>query len=64
MNPARANLHAFFTFTALRMFDVNDCVEMRTASVRHDKLSLFHDQKERNIRTEAWKPSVFRTDCR
>jgi hypothetical protein len=64
VNPARPDLHAFFAFTALRMFDVNDCVEMRTASVGHDKLNLFHDKKARNIRPEAWKPSVFRTDCR
>ena len=41
MNPARTDLHAFFTFTALRLLDRFNRVEMRTASVGHCRLSLF-----------------------
>ena len=35
VNPATANLHAFFAFAALRLLDGFDRIEMRTASVRH-----------------------------
>jgi hypothetical protein len=35
MNPVVANLHAFFAFAALRLFDRCDRGEMRTASLRH-----------------------------
>lgn len=35
MNPVVADLHAFFAFAALRLFDRCDRVEMRTASLRH-----------------------------
>jgi hypothetical protein len=41
MNPARTDLHAFFTFAALRLLDRFNRVEMRTASVGHCRLSLF-----------------------
>ncbi len=41
MNPARTDLHAFFTFAALRLLDRFNRVEMRTASVGHCSLSLF-----------------------
>ena len=41
MNPARTNLHAFFTLAALRLLDRFNRVEMRTASVGHCRLSLF-----------------------
>jgi hypothetical protein len=36
MHPVVARLHALFTFTAVRLFDGPDCVEMRTASGGHD----------------------------
>ena len=36
MNPVRTDLHAFFTFAALRLLDRFNRVEMRTASVGHD----------------------------
>jgi hypothetical protein len=36
MNPICADLYAFFAFTALRLLDRIDRVEMRTASVGHD----------------------------
>ena len=49
MHPARADLHAFFAFTALRMFDVSDCVEMRTASIGHHGMNLFHAATARNV---------------
>lgn len=35
MDPGRADLYALFTFQTLRMFDILDCVQMRTASVVH-----------------------------
>src|SRR5207249_1150960 len=41
MNPARTDLHAFFTFAALRLLDRFNRVEMRAASVRHYETSLF-----------------------
>ena len=41
MNPARTDLHAFFTFATLRLPDRFNRVEMRTASVGHCRLSLF-----------------------
>jgi hypothetical protein len=41
MNPARTDLHAFFTFAALRLLDRFNRVEMRTASVGHCRLNLF-----------------------
>src|SRR5436190_20061200 len=40
MNPARTDLHAFFTFAALRLLDRFNRVEMRTASVGHHRMSL------------------------
>jgi hypothetical protein len=40
MNPARTDLHAFFTFTALRLLDRFNRVEMRTASVGHNRTSV------------------------
>jgi hypothetical protein len=40
MNPARTDLHAFFTFAALRLLDRFNRVEMRAASVRHNRMSL------------------------
>jgi len=49
VNPARANLHAFFAFTALRMFDVNDRVEMRAPSIGHHGMNLFQAATARNV---------------
>jgi len=39
MHPVRADLYAFFTFTALRLFNRLDRVKMRAASVGHDLYS-------------------------
>jgi hypothetical protein len=40
MNPTRTDLHAFFTFAALRLLDRFNRVEMRTASVGHNRTSV------------------------
>ena len=40
MHPAAADLHAFFAFAALRLFDGLDCIQMRTAARTHDCLRL------------------------
>jgi len=44
MNPARTDLHAFFTFAALRLLDRFNRVEVRTASVGHCRLNLFRPE--------------------
>jgi hypothetical protein len=49
VNPARADLHAFFAFTTLRMFDLSDCVEMRAPSIGHHGMNLFHAATARNV---------------
>ena len=38
MNPVCADLHAFFAFTALRLFDGRDRVEVRTRGIIHDRI--------------------------
>jgi hypothetical protein len=35
MNPVAADLDAFFAFTALRLLDRFDRIQMRTASISH-----------------------------
>jgi hypothetical protein len=40
MDPGRADLYALFTFQTLRMFDILDCVQMRTASVVHELFGI------------------------
>ena len=35
VHPVTTDLHARFAFTKVRLFDGRDCVEMRTASIRH-----------------------------
>src|SRR5438874_13447670 len=40
VNPATANLHAFFAFAALRLLDCFDCIQMRAAAVVHDWLTV------------------------
>jgi hypothetical protein len=48
MHPGCADLHAFFAFAALRLFDRRERVEMRTATVRHYSVSLFRVLRTRN----------------
>ena len=36
MNPVRTDLHAFFAFTALRVFDRLDRVKMSATSIGHN----------------------------
>ena len=38
MNPVAADLYAFFAFTALRLLNRLDRIQMRTASGSHDRL--------------------------
>jgi hypothetical protein len=52
MNPARTDLHAFFTFAALRLLDRFNRVEMRTASVGHCRLSFISPRSARNCLDE------------
>ena len=40
MHPARADLHAFFAFAALRMFNGFNRIQMRTAARTHECLLL------------------------
>ena len=48
MHPVCADLHAFFAFAALRLFDQCDCVEMSASLVRHYSVSLFRVMGTRN----------------
>jgi hypothetical protein len=48
MDPGRADLYALFTFQTLRMFDILDCVQMRTTSISHSNIILFRVIKTRN----------------
>ena len=49
MHPTAADLHAFFAFTALRLFDRLNRLEMRAATVGHDSISLFRVATTRNV---------------
>ncbi len=38
VDPLRSDLHAFFAFTALRLFDGRDRFEVRTRGIIHDRI--------------------------
>jgi hypothetical protein len=45
MHPLRADLYAFFAFTALRRFDRLDRVKMRATSIGHDVILAAPDER-------------------
>ena len=53
MDPARADLHTFLAFAALRLLDRFNRIQMRTALVGHRGISIFRVIKTRNAVVDA-----------